>query len=116
MGAALLRSESGVIGAIETGYTFAAMAGGDFEWRVSAANCYLIERGTYMEVATLDDGQRQRLEIPDQGDRYDRFGPDTLARLRADQPPIATIQDCYRAMRVIDEIYGRAVQTKRELA
>jgi predicted dehydrogenase len=111
MGAALLRSESGVIGTIEAGYTFAAMTGGDFEWRVSASNCYLVERGAELETVTLDDGQRRRTAIPNQGERYDRFVPDTLARLSASQRPIATIQDCYRAMRVLDEIYRVAAQT-----
>jgi predicted dehydrogenase len=111
MSAALLRSEGGVIGTIEAGYTFAAMTGGDFEWRVSAANCYLIERREQLEIATLDDGQRQSIEIPGQGDRYDRFGPDTLARLRSGRPPIATLEDCYRAMRIIDEVYDEAART-----
>ena len=63
-----------------------------------------------MHVATLDDGQRQVLAIPDQGSRYDQFGADTLARLQAGQRPIATLHDCYRAMVVIDTIYDRAVR------
>jgi predicted dehydrogenase len=107
---AILCSGSGVIGTIEVGYTFASMSGGDFEWRVASANCYLIDRGDQLHVATLDDGQRQVLAIPDQGSRYDQFGADTLARLQAGQRPIATLHDCYRAMVVIDTIYDRAVR------
>jgi predicted dehydrogenase len=114
MGAALLRSASGVIGTVEAGYTFAAMSGGDFEMRVAAANCYLIDRGDRLRVATLDDGQNMVHAIPDQGARYDQFGRDTLARLRSGQRPIATIEDCYRAMCVLDEIYHRAVRTPFE--
>jgi predicted dehydrogenase len=105
MGTALLRSESGVIGTVEAGYTFAAMSGGDHEWRVAAANAYLIDRGSTLQVATLDDGHRETAEVPDGGARYDRFAGDTLARLQAGQPPVATLEDCYRAMRVVDEIY-----------
>ena len=38
MGAAVLRSESGIIGTVEAGYTYASMQGSDYEWRVAAAN------------------------------------------------------------------------------
>jgi len=110
--AALLRSESGVIGTVEAGYSYASMKpGGDFEGRLSAANCTLIDRNDTLQVATLDDDTVRTLSIPDQGERYDQFGPDTLARLRADRPPIATLNDCHRAMQVIDEIYAKAVRT-----
>ena len=111
MATALLRSESGVIGTVEAGYTYAAMSGGDFEWRVAAGNCYLVDRGPTLEVATLDDGRRASLEIPDQRARYDRFAGDTLARLQAGQRPVATLGDCYRAMRVVDEVYRMAAET-----
>ncbi len=111
VGSALLRSQSGIIGTIEAGYTFASMTAGDFEWRVATANATLIDRSRTLQVATLDDGQVQHLEIADQGRRYDQFGVDTLTRLQAGQPPIADIEDCYRAMRLIDEIYKKAVHT-----
>jgi predicted dehydrogenase len=111
MGTVLLRSESGVIGTVEAGYTYAAMSGGDYEWRVAAGNCYLVDRGPTLEVATLDDGRRVSVEIPDQRARYDRFAGDTLARLQAGQCPVATLEDCYRAMRVVDEAYRVAAET-----
>lgn len=110
--AALLRSESGVIGTIEAGYSYASMKpGGDFEGRLSTANCYIIDRNETLEMATLDDDSARTLSIPDQGARYDQFGRDTLARLRGGRPPIATLRDCYRAMQLIDEIYQKAVPT-----
>ena len=110
--AALLRSASGVIGTVEAGYSYASMKpGGDFEGRLSAANCTLIDRNDTLEAATLDDGQVRTLTIPDQGARYDQFGGDTLARLREGRPPIATLRDCYRAMQLIDEIYAKASVT-----
>ena len=111
MGAALLRSNSGIIGTVEAGYSFASMTGGDFEWRVSTGNCYLIDRNNTLQVATLDDCQIQTLSIADQNERYDQFGVDTLHRLRAGQPPVATLVDCYRAMHLIDDIYRKAVPT-----
>ena len=108
--AALLRSESGVIGTVEAGYSYASMKpGGDFEGRLSAENCYIIDRNETLEAATLDDAQVRTRPIADQGARYDQFGRDTLARLRAGRPPIATLRDCYRAMQIIDEIYRVAV-------
>ncbi len=110
--AALLRSESGVIGTIEAGYSYASMKpGGDFEIRLAAANCYLIDRNDTIELATLDDDTVQTGACPDQGARYDQFGRDTLARLRDGRSPIATLRDCYRAMQVIDEIYDKAITT-----
>jgi len=110
--AALLRSESGVIGTVEAGYTYASMKpGGDFEGRLSAANCTIIDRNETLEAATLDDEHARTLPIPDQGARYDQFGRDTLARLREGRPPIATLRDCYRVMRIIDEIYDKALVT-----
>ena len=110
--AAVLRSQSGLIGTVEAGYSYASMKpGGDFEVRLSAANCYIIDRNETLEVATLDDEEARTLTIPDQGARYDQFGRDTLARLRDGRPPIATLRDCYRAMQVIDEIYDQASET-----
>lgn len=111
VGSALLRSQSGIFGTIEAGYTFASMTAGDFEWRVATANATLIDRSQTLQIATLDDGQVQQLDIAGQGRRYDQFGVDTLARLQAGQPPIADIEDCYRAMRLIDDIYQKAVHT-----
>ena len=110
--AAVLRSESGVIGTVEAGYSYASMKpGGDFEGRLSAANCYIMDRNDLLEVATLDDDCARTLSIADQGARYDMFGRDTLARLRDGRPPIATLRDCYRAMQIIDEIYEKAIVT-----
>ena len=110
MATAVLRSKSGIIGTVEAGYSFASMTTGDFEWRVAAANCYLVDRDQTMQVATLDDGQTQTMPVSNQAARYDQFGVDTLERLSSGRPPIATIEDCYHAMRVIDDIYRKAVR------
>lgn len=111
MGAALLRSESGIIGTVEAGYSFASMSQGDFEGRLSTENCYIIDHNHSLQVATLDDDQVQALSIPGQGARYDQFGVDILERLHAGRPPVASLEDCYRAMQIIDEIYKKAVHT-----
>ena len=111
--AALLRSESGVIGTIEAGYSYASMKpGGDFEGRLSAANCYIIDRDEALTVATpgrWGGGGRCRFRF--KARVMISLGRDTLARLRDGRPPIACLQDCYRAMRLIDDIYGVAAVT-----
>jgi predicted dehydrogenase len=111
MGAAVLRSAGGVIGTVEAGYSFASMSVGEFEWQVATANCYLIDRERTLRVATLDDDTIQDVENLSSAVRYDTFCADTLQRLQSGRPPIAGIDDCYRAMRVIDEIYRKAVRT-----
>jgi predicted dehydrogenase len=111
MGAAVLRSANGVIGTIEAGYSYASMTAGEFEWQAATANAYLIDRGPTLQVATLDDNIVQHTDNLPASARYDRFCVDTLQRLQAGQPPIAGIEDCYRAMRLIDEIYRKAVTT-----
>jgi predicted dehydrogenase len=113
MAAALLCSAGGVIGTIEAGYSYATKnAGGDFELRVAAANCYIIDRGETLQVATLDDGQTTTVANLSQKERYEHFGEDTLTRLKTGQGPVATVEDCYRAVRLLDEIYTRAVTAR----
>jgi len=109
MAAALLRSGEGVISTIEAGYSYATKeAGGDFEWRVATSNCYLVDRGDSLRIATLDDGRDRTVPNLSQRQRYQRFGADTLGRLRSGREPAATVQDCYRAMRLLDQIYRRS--------
>ena len=113
MAAALLRSADGIIGTLEAGYSYATReAGGDFEWRVAAANCYLIDRGETLLVATLDDGKTATIANRSPKDRYEYFGEDTLNRLRTGQEPVATVEDCYRAVRLLDGIYARAAASR----
>jgi predicted dehydrogenase len=111
--AALLRSESGIIGTLEAGYSYAAMKGGDSEWRIATENSYIIERDEVLKTTTLDDGQKKEISIAGKvrASRYDLFGPDTIQRLQAGIPPIASLEDCYRAMQVIDQIYEKAIPT-----
>ncbi len=50
------------------------------------------------------------LRIADPGSRYDGFATDTFERLHNGRPPIATLEDCYRAMQVIDQVYHKAMR------
>jgi predicted dehydrogenase len=101
---AILRSTSGVIGTIEAGYTFASMSDGDYEWRIATAGAYLIDRAGELSVFTLD-AEPVRFSTPPLQERYRDFMVDTLSRAEQGAAPIASIEDCYRAMLVIDKIY-----------
>lgn len=104
-----LRAPDGMIATVEAGYTYASMApGGDFEWRVSARNAYLIDRGDACRVATLDDGQVRDLAPIPPADRYKAFMADTLDRLARGAPPSVGIGDYLQAMRLIDRAYQEA--------
>jgi len=105
----VLRAPDGMIATVEAGYTYASMApGGDFEWRVSARNAYLIDHGDACRVATLDDGRVRDLAPIPPADRYKAFMADTLDRLACGAPPSVGIGDYLRAMRLIDRAYQEA--------
>ncbi|KGM36017.1 Gfo/Idh/MocA family protein [Inquilinus limosus] len=105
----ILRAPDGMIATVEAGYTYASMApGGDFEWRVSARNAYLLDRGDACRVATLDDGQVRDLAPILPADRYKAFMADTLDRLARGAAPSVGIVDYLQAMRLIDRAYQEA--------
>lgn len=108
---AILRSRSGVLATIEAGYTFASMTEGDFEWRIAAANAYLVDRAGELSLSTLDEGPK-RIATPPLEGRYDEFIADSLCRAEQGQPPLASIEDCLRAVQVIDRIYEQASVTR----
>lgn len=104
-----LRAPDGMIATVEAGYTYASMApGGDFEWRVSTRNAYLLDRGDSCRVATLDDGRVRDLAPIPPADRYAAFMADTLDRLARNAAPAVGIGDYLQAMRLIDRAYQEA--------
>ena len=111
-GAAMLRSESGVIGTVEAGYTYPSMgaggkSSGDREWRVSSGVAYLIEDGKSLRVVNMD-GQEESCACPPSGEYYARLHADVLDCLRQGRPAPITIADCYRALQLVDRIYEKA--------
>lgn len=103
----VLEDEAGAVFTVEAGYTFASMQpGGDFEWRIAAANAYLTDHGESAFAATLDDAGRRTLPPLPTGIRYNQFMTDTLERLRHGAPPSVGLDDYVRAMRLIDQAYG----------
>ena len=105
-GTALLRSASGVVATVEAGYSNAWRAGSDQEWRIGARGAYLIERAGSLSIATSDGAVTR--DVPTTSDHYLRFAGDTLDRFQHGKPAIATVEDCWRAMLVIDRIYAVA--------
>jgi predicted dehydrogenase len=107
---AVLAAKGGPVVTVEAGYSYATLApGGDYEWRVSAGNAYLIDTGAACRVATRDDGQVREIAPVLSRARYRAFMADTLDRLRRGDRPLVDFADYLRAMRVVDAIYARAV-------
>ncbi len=110
-GALILRSPDGVLGTVEAGYTYTdSSAGmtrsGDNEVRVGSAGTYLIGRdGDAWQVTAAGE---EALAGVRAGDRYLDWVFDSLARLRAGQPPLAGVEDCLAAVRTLDAAYARA--------
>ena len=102
----VLRAADGAVGIVETGYTFASMAGGSFEWRVSAKNATLIDTGDRLRVATLDDCENRDVAATPLARRYDTLMADTIDRVRSGRPPAVTLMDHWRAMDLIDRCYA----------
>lgn len=101
--AALIGGAGGGVFGLEAGYTHGHLDASDQEFRVAGPGAYLVERRSDVVVSTSSgDRVRRGLSI---AERYVRFVVDTLDRLRTGRPPIATLSDCWRAMRLIDHIY-----------
>ena len=111
-GAATLLSASGLVGTVEAGYTYPdAAAGmtrnGDNETRIAATGAYLIGRDADAWLVTPQRGE-EALPGGRSGDRYRDWIFDSLARLRRGQPPLAGVQDCLEAVRLVFAAYALA--------
>jgi predicted dehydrogenase len=103
--AVLLRSASGVVGTIEIGNTFPGQ-GADGEWKLSGRDGLLVmERGAVRWITAA--GARE-LAAPPATPLPVVALQDALARWQSGRPPAAGIEDCWRAMRVIDRAYALA--------
>jgi predicted dehydrogenase len=100
----VLRADDGMLGVVEAGYTHADPAGSRFEWRIDAAGLSLADDGERC-TETGPDGTIVHPSLP-QGRRYAAFMADTLARLRADLPPLVPLTDFARAMAIVDAAYA----------
>jgi predicted dehydrogenase len=103
---AILRGAGEAVGTVEAGYCYPSMSGGDQEWRLITSNAYLIQRPEGVTVRTLHDGRVERLAGMSPDAAYHWFIADSLQRLRAQAPPIATMRDGLAALELVDAIYS----------
>jgi predicted dehydrogenase len=101
----LVRSAGGVIGTVEVGNTF-PRDGTDGEWKLAGRDGLLIYRDGTMRLTTADGEEAAPAPLPE---------PLALSALRdaldawrrGAAPPIG-VQDCLRAVRLIDRAYALA--------
>lgn len=105
----LLRTPSGVLGTIEVGNTFPGK-GADAEWKLAGRDALLAQRDGSLRCTTAAGVQDLAGEpaepLPVIAVR------DALARWQSGEPPAAGVEDCYRAMRLVDEAYDIAGRLK----
>jgi predicted dehydrogenase len=102
----LLRTESGVLGTIEVGNTF-PVKGGDTEWRLAGRDALLVQRGDLRLISAAGEqvvGEPPLQPLPVLALR------DALACWQRGEAPAATLEDCYRAMRLVDDAYRMSRQ------
>lgn len=108
---AILRSDSGILGSVESGYCYAAMAGSDQEWRLVTSNAYLVQRADGLSVQTMDDRRTEQLPVISSADAYHLFLADSLKRIRLGKEPVATLRDGLEVLELVEKIYQVAERT-----
>lgn len=101
----LLRTPSGMLGTIEVGNTFPGK-GADAEWKLAGRDALLKFRDAALTCTTAAGEQALAGEPPEPLPAFALR--DALARWKDGKPPAAGIEDCHRAMRVVDAAYERA--------
>jgi len=101
----LLRTASGVLGTIEVGNTFPGK-GADGEWKLAGRDALLAQRDGSLRCTTAA-GEQDLAGAPTEPLPVIAMR-DALARWQRGEPPAAGIEDCCRAMRLVDEAYDRA--------
>jgi predicted dehydrogenase len=104
--AVTLRSASGIVGTLETGYTYPT-EGTDMELRIAGSEAILrFDRaGAIIARAT---GEEELATSAEALAGYDALLSETIERFRRGDPPIATPRDCLRAVELIDAAYRLA--------
>ena len=98
----LLRTPGAIVGTIEVGNTN-PLPGTDGEWKLSGRDALLLQNEGVVRCVTAK-GEEQVAGPP--AEPLAALGlRDALARWQSGHPPAASAEDCYRAMRVIDQAY-----------
>jgi predicted dehydrogenase len=101
----LLRTNSGVLATIEVGNTFPAQ-GADGEWKLSGRDGLLLMQGGVVKWITA--ASEQQLAGAPAEPLSAVALRDALSRWQSGQPPATGLEDCFRAMRIIDRAYALA--------
>jgi predicted dehydrogenase len=101
----LLRTSSGVLGTIEVGNTFPGRRG-DAEWRLAGRDALLVHRGD--SVRLVSAAGEQVVGEPPAEPLPVLVLRDALARWQRGEAPAASLEDCYRAMQLVDDAYRLA--------
>jgi predicted dehydrogenase len=104
----LLRTTGGVVGTIEVGNTFPGK-GGDAEWKLGGRDALLAQRGPVLQCTIRGEEQKLAADLTEPLPAFALR--DALQRWRRGEPPAAGIEDCYRAMRLVDDAYQLARET-----
>ena len=106
----LLRTPSGVLGTIEVGNTFPGK-GADAEWKLAGRDALLVLRDGALRCTTAAGDQKLTGEVTEPLPVVALR--DALARWQKSEPPAASVDDCYRAMRLVDDAYDIASGEKQ---
>jgi predicted dehydrogenase len=108
---ALLRAADGTLITWELGYSHAGSVAGHYEIRLAAEQAYLLQGRGGLEIQRMG----QETERPPDPARpiYGELFFDALRRLRAGQPPLATVRDCALANELVDAAYAAAGEPPR---
>jgi predicted dehydrogenase len=101
----LLRTASGVLATIEVGNTYPGK-GGDAEWRLTGRDALLAQRDGTLRCVT-GDGERQLAGAPSEPLPAVALR-DALQRWQRGEPPASGLEDCRRAMHLVDQAYAAA--------
>lgn len=116
----LFRSASGVLGTLEVGTTYPRttaegrdklLDGADGEWTVCGRDAMLTAKDGAMRIITRE-GEETLAGIPEGSPSY-RLLEDALMRWQKGEAPPAGVEDCWRAVRLVDEAYRLAYQSCR---
>jgi hypothetical protein len=118
----LIRSRSGVLGTLEIGTTYPRLTtegekkgpsrdklldGADGEWKVSGRDALLMAKDGEMRVVTAH--AEETIPGTPEGSPSYRLLEDAIDRWQRGAAPPASVHDCYRAVRLIDQAYRLAV-------
>jgi predicted dehydrogenase len=101
----VLRTAGGVLGTIEVGNTFPGK-GADAEWKLAGRDALLVQRDGALRCTTA--AGEQELAGPPSEPMPAIAIRDALRRWQAGQAPATGVEDCYRAMRLVDQAYAIA--------